>query len=298
MASFMGSAQRRDKPAPVWFCTESDRRRLRQPFSAAAGGRYTEDKKHGILTFSRNINYLVNTAAAAANGYKPLDKTWHRFNPMVTVAYDLSNTIHAYAKYATGYRAGGASSRTANYQAFDPEDVKSYEVGLKADFWDHRARLNLAGYIMQRKDSQVDLSTIQPTATGNFNNLVTFNAPGNTKIRGIEADLTVAPVEGLTLNASYAYAYTNVPLVPVTYREFTAAKDGEMKGMPGIAALAKPKKGEVTICAFAGFSSRAHRDRANAAAMKDPRMAKMMTRKPLFDMKRMRVGGFDLLVMM
>jgi iron complex outermembrane receptor protein len=165
----------------------------------------------------------VNTTAAAANGYKPLDKTWHRFNPMVTVAYDLSDTVHAYAKYATGYRAGGASSRTANYQAFDPEDVKSYEIGLKTDFWDHRARLNLAGYIMQRKDSQVDLSTIQPTATGNFNNLVTFNAPGNTKIRGIEADLSVAPVEGLTLNASYAYTYTNIPLVPVTYSEFTAA---------------------------------------------------------------------------
>ncbi|WP_442679165.1 TonB-dependent receptor [Sphingomonas sp. ASY06-1R] len=188
-----------------------------------AGGRYTKDKKEGILTYSRNINYQTNTAAATANGYKPLDKTWNRFNPMVTVAYDLSDNVHAYAKYATGYRAGGASSRTSNYQAFNPEDVKSYEVGLKTDFWNHRARFNLAGYIMDRKDSQVDLSTIQPTATGNFNNLVTFNAPGNTKIRGIEADLTVAPIEGLTLNASYAYTYTNVPLVPVTYREFTSA---------------------------------------------------------------------------
>jgi iron complex outermembrane receptor protein len=188
-----------------------------------AGGRYTKDKKEGILTFSRNINYLTNTAAAAANGYRPLEKTWNRFNPMVTVAYDFSDTIHGYAKYATGYRAGGASSRTSNYQAFNPEDVKSYEIGLKTDFWNHRARFNIAGYIMDRKDSQVDLSTIQPTSTGNFNNLVTFNAPGNTKIRGIEADLTVAPIEGLTLNASYAYTYTNVPLVPVTYREFTSA---------------------------------------------------------------------------
>ncbi len=190
-----------------------------------AGGRYTEDKKRGILTFSRNVNYQdpANAAIVARNGYAPLDEKWNRFNPMVTVAYDVSDNVHTYAKYATGYRAGGASSRTSNYQAFDPEDVKSYEVGLKSDFWDHRARFNLAGYIMQRKDSQVDLSTIQPTATGNFNNLVTFNAPGTTKIRGIEADLSLAPVEGLTLNASYAYTYTNVPLVPVTYREFTAA---------------------------------------------------------------------------
>jgi iron complex outermembrane receptor protein len=188
-----------------------------------AGGRFTHDKKHGVLHFSRNINYDTNPTAAAANGYAPLDKSWDRFNPMVTLAYDISNAVHAYAKYSTGYRAGGASSRTANYQTFNPEDVKSYEIGLKSDFWEHKGRLNLAAYIMDRKGSQVDLSTIQPTATGNFNNLVTFNAPGITKIRGIEAELTLKPVQGLTLNASYAYTYTDIPAVPVTYKEFTAA---------------------------------------------------------------------------
>ena len=189
------------------------------------GGRYTKDKKRGVLHFSRNINYddPANAAVLARNGYVPLDKSWSRFNPTATIAYDFSQSVHGYAKYASGYRAGGASSRTSDYRAFDPEDVKSYEVGLKADFWDRRARFNIAGYIMQRKDSQVDLSTIQPTATGNFNNLVTFNAPGTTKIRGIEADLTIKPVDRLTLNASYAYTYTDIPLVPVTYREFTSA---------------------------------------------------------------------------
>jgi iron complex outermembrane recepter protein len=186
------------------------------------GGRYTKDKKQGSLLFSRNINYAdpANAAIITRNGYTPLNKEWSRFNPLVTVAYDFSNSVHGYVKYATGYRAGGASSRTSNYQAFNPEDVKSYEVGLKADFWDRRARFNIAGYVMERKDSQVDLSTIQPTATGSFNNLVTFNAPGTTKIRGIEADLTVKPLEGLTLNASYAYTYTDVPPVNVTYTAF------------------------------------------------------------------------------
>lgn len=187
------------------------------------GGRYTHDKKQGKLLVSRNINYATSPAIAAANGYSPLDKTWNRFNPMVTLAYDATDAIHFYAKYATGYRAGGASSRSANYQAFNPEDVRSYEVGMKADFLDHRARLNVAGYIMDRDDSQVDLSTLQPTATGTFNNLVTINAPGTTKIRGIEADLTLRPVTGLTLTASYAYTYTKIPLVPVTYIERTAA---------------------------------------------------------------------------
>ena len=185
-----------------------------------AGGRYTRDKKQGALLFSRNINYQdpANAAAVAAVGYKPLDATWNRFNPMVTVAYDVNPDTHVYAKYATGYRAGGASSRTSDYRAFNPEDVKSYELGLKADFWNRRARINLAAYMMDRKDSQVDLSTIQPAPNGsNFNNLVTFNAPGTTKIRGVEADFTIKPVDNLTLGLSYAYTYFKVPPVSVVY---------------------------------------------------------------------------------
>ncbi len=187
------------------------------------GGRYTNDQKQGELLFSRGVNYQANPSIAAINGYSPLDKSWTRFNPMATIAYDFSNTVHSYVKYATGYRAGGASSRTSDYRAFNPEDVKSYEVGLKADFWDRRARINLAAYMMDRKGSQVDLSTVQPTATGNFNNLVTFNAPGTTKIRGLEADLTIKPSDALKFDFSYAYTHTDIPAVPVTYQEFTSA---------------------------------------------------------------------------
>ena len=192
----------------TWHATDS--------LSLILGGRYTEDRKQGELLFSRNINYRTDTVRATANGYKPLDEKWTRFNPMATIGYQANDDVYLYAKYATGYRAGGASSRTSNYQAFNPEDVKSYEVGFKSDFFDRRARFNIVGYLMDRKNSQVDISSVQFTATGNFNNLVTINAPGNTKIRGIEADLTVKPTDRLTLTAAYAYTYTNIPLVNIT----------------------------------------------------------------------------------
>jgi iron complex outermembrane receptor protein len=138
--------------------------------------------------------------------------------------------VHVYAKYATGYRAGGASSRTPNYLGFNPEDLKSYEVGLKTDFWDHRARLNLAGYMMDRKNSQEDLSFITFANSANVNVLRAVNAPGLTHIRGIEADLTVKPVDGLTLTASYAYTYTKVPLVPVSFSVTTPVPAGSPPG--------------------------------------------------------------------
>lgn len=166
------------------------------------GGRYTHDEKTGTLVTFRN----------AANGAR-LDKTWNKFNPMATIAYDVNPDTHVYAKWATGYRAGGASSRSPTYRGFDPETVTSYEVGLKADLFDRRARFNIAGYIMERKNSQVDFNAIFVSNGSNVNVLETVNVPGITKIRGIEADLTVKPVEGLTLNASYAYTYTKLPLV-------------------------------------------------------------------------------------
>lgn len=183
------------------------------------GARYTKDKKKGVLHYFRNLNYdlAANAAAVTANGYNPLNETWSRFNPMATIAYDVNDDVHVYAKYATGYRAGGASSRTANYEAFDPEDVKSYEVGFKANFLDRRARLNVAAYMMDRKDSQLDISFIQFAAGSSVNVLRTINAEGTTKIRGIEADLTLKPIDGLTLNASYAYTHTDVPLVPISF---------------------------------------------------------------------------------
>ena len=183
------------------------------------GGRFTHDEKTGRLTFSRNVNYdnPANAAVLTAAGYQPLNRSWDRFNPLAIVAWDVTRDLHVYAKYATGYRAGGASSRTQNYQPFNPEDVKSYEIGMKWDLLDHRVRFNLAGYAMDRKNSQVDVSSIQPFNGSNFNNLVTLNAPGVTKIRGIEADLTVNPFRGLTLTASYAYTYTNIPQIPITY---------------------------------------------------------------------------------
>jgi uncharacterized protein YbaA (DUF1428 family) len=50
--------------------------------------------------------------------------------------------------------------------------------------------------------------------------------------------------------------------------------------------LAVPKKN------IPAYRSRAHRDRVNAKAMKDPRLAKMMDAKAMpFDEKRMTYGG-------
>ncbi len=55
---------------------------------------------------------------------------------------------------------------------------------------------------------------------------------------------------------------------------------------------ARAKAGEAVVFSWILYSSKAHRDRVNKAVMKDPRIAKMMQMKPLFDSKRMVYAGF------
>ncbi|MBS0481307.1 MAG: TonB-dependent receptor [Proteobacteria bacterium] len=181
------------------------------PLHITLGGRYTKDKREGALTRVSNVA-------------TPWTFTYDhsRFDPMVTVAFDAAEGMNLYAKYSTGYRAGGANSRSSTFGAFGPEEVKAYEVGAKLDLLDRRVRLNVAGYIMDRTGTQIDFDNVDtapfladgvtPNPTFNLHTENTANAPGTSKIRGLEVELTAKPVDNLTLGASYAYTYTNIPV--------------------------------------------------------------------------------------
>lgn len=60
--------------------------------------------------------------------------------------------------------------------------------------------------------------------------------------------------------------------------------------------MAKAKAGETVVLSWIVYKSRAHRDRVNKRVMKDPRIAKMMSDPMPFDVKRMAMGGFKVIV--
>jgi iron complex outermembrane receptor protein len=66
---------------------------------------------------------------------------------------------------------------------------------------------------MDRSNTQFDFDQFDTNGASITNGAhieQTQNA-GNSKIRGVEADLTVKPTQGLTLGASYAYTYWKAP---------------------------------------------------------------------------------------
>ena len=164
------------------------------------GGRQTTDQKKGRL-------YKV----------KGLDAEWDmsldtsRFNPLAVVAWDATEDLNIYAKYATGYRSGGASSRSLTFREFGPEDVTSYELGTKYE--GDRVRVNTALFTMDRTGSQVDFSQVNfdPITQSTRNTLETLNAPGVTEINGFEVDSQLALTDELQVRAAYTYTDTQVP---------------------------------------------------------------------------------------
>lgn len=165
------------------------------------GGRFTWDDKSGVL-------YRVSNQVRDFR----FELSEQRFDPLVTARYDLTPDINVYATYSTGYRAGGANSRSLTYAPFASEEVESWEIGFKSTLFD-RVRLNVAAYDMVRTNSQIEFTLVAPDpVTGNNRNTVeTVNAPGDTDISGIEIDASVELAEGLRLSMAYAYTETSVP---------------------------------------------------------------------------------------
>ncbi|HEX4182062.1 MAG TPA: TonB-dependent receptor, partial [Caulobacteraceae bacterium] len=183
------------------------------------GLRWTDDNKDGQLYIINNAVPVNQFGQSGVLGFK---KGWSRVDPMVNIAADLTPDVQVYGKYSTGYRSGGANSRSLSYKPFNPEDITMYEIGAKTEFLDHRARFNVAAYTGTYKDIQVDFSAPYYSFDANGNVITsasttrtttdTINAPGTGQVHGVEADLTVLPpIEGLTMSASYAYNYVHIP---------------------------------------------------------------------------------------
>ena len=64
---------------------------------------------------------------------------------------------------------GGASSRSVTYRNFGPEDVKSYEIGAKTEWFDRRLRVN--GVLFDPAWTSVSAWTIQLALSNGANGL-------------------------------------------------------------------------------------------------------------------------------
>jgi iron complex outermembrane receptor protein len=167
-----------------------------------AGGRYTHDKKTGI------DNTIVSAAAPAATNSFVVDYSKGKFTYNLGANYKPNSDILLYGKYVTGFISGG---QFAGF-VFDPEQAKSFEGGVKADWFGRKLRTNLSLFTVKYTGLQLTTSGANIGSTNSNLTQVVLNA-GDARAKGFELETTIQPIRQLTFNASLGYTdfkYTRI----------------------------------------------------------------------------------------
>ncbi len=82
---------------------------------------------------------------------------WNKTTGRLVVDWQFTDYAMTYASVATGYKSGGFDGQSFDAfvtGAFDPEEITSYEIGLKGDFFDNSLRAEIALFHHELDDRQ------------------------------------------------------------------------------------------------------------------------------------------------
>jgi iron complex outermembrane receptor protein len=173
--------------------------------------------------FTRSIDAQVNQKSRT-----PLDTsgTWTKALPFMTVNWQATSNWSFYGQYAQGmyvpdlssfYSASGALSTALG--ALKPQTTTNYQIGT---VWHGRnISLDLDGYVIDVNNKIGTCTTVGCDTTLLVN-------IGKVHYKGVEGELSVMPVHGLSLfvNGSYNYAHSATTGAQIAKAPFTTAAGG------------------------------------------------------------------------
>ena len=133
--------------------------------------------------------------------------SWDDITYRIGVDHTLNDTTMVYATFSTGFKSGGfneqAGTLTTAALSFNPEEAESLEVGMKSDLLDNTLRLNLAAFIVEYSDLQLD--SVVPVAENPAGQESIITNAGEVTSWGLEADVMWLATEQLTIDATLGY---------------------------------------------------------------------------------------------
>lgn len=185
--------------------------------SLTVGGRFTKEKKD-FTWVQRDLEAIFGSPILGGTGSAAGSADWSNFTPALTARFRQSNDVMFYGSISKGFKGGGFNDGSGiprqQSQAYNPETLMNYEVGMKSTFRDRRVRFNAAAFAMRWKDIQVRAD--DPSTPNSFDPRVT-NA-GRAHSNGLELELSalLSPKFLLEANAAYLDSGYDEGVIPVS----------------------------------------------------------------------------------
>jgi iron complex outermembrane receptor protein len=231
-------------------------------FRVTPGIRYTNEEKDGeyVATVSGGlvtadttlINRRLGIARPQAYAASTSDGSW---SGQIAVSYDISEDVHLYGTWSQGFKSGGinmsgipntaAGTPSLVSAVVKPEDVTTYEIGLKTQLFDNLVVLNAAVFATVVENFQANVVDTGPGALRGY----LANAEKVT-LNGFEVDANSRSIGGFTFYANLAYtdakydSFANGPCPLERIGTATAACDLSGKELPGVSKWAGAFGGE------------------------------------------------------
>jgi iron complex outermembrane recepter protein len=172
--------------------------RLTDRFDIQFGGRKSDIEQ----TLAEEFSGPLWGGVLARSGLKISDDP---FTYLVTPRLRVSPDLMVYARFASGYRAGGINGDSAIGLAppgWIPDKTKNYEVGLKGQFLDRMLTVDASVYHIDWDDIQVQ--SVSSAGIGFISN------GGTARSRGLELSMSARPLTGLSLLATSTWTDAEV----------------------------------------------------------------------------------------
>jgi iron complex outermembrane recepter protein len=177
------------------------------------GLRYTTERKRIRM---KQDAILAGGAVVALGQRGPDSVSYKRPTWRVSLDHHFTPDVMAYASANRGFKSGGfnAAGGIAD-PAVRPEVLDAYELGVKADLFDHRVRFNPSFFYYDYRNVQVTTYTPQSQA-------IFLNGP-SAEVYGLDLDFTVRATSQLTLRGGLTVIHDrfgDFPNAPFNYSNF------------------------------------------------------------------------------
>ncbi|WP_184648033.1 TonB-dependent receptor [Sphingopyxis sp. JAI128] len=260
-------------------------------FTIQPGVRLNYDKKDGfyqrrvfagdgtpILFGPTDAITVARLGVFAPQEISPSFSDWN-FSYDLTATYKATPDLLFYATYAKTFKSGGINqngvpSNAANNPILDaatvkPESVNHYEAGVKAEFFDRKATLNVTAFRTDIKNYQANVNN------GQFGVLRGYLANADkVRTQGVEFDVSARPSERFRsyVNGAYTDAkykrFVDAPCPPELSGGTTAGA-GQAPSAPGTAGGISPANCDISGQRLPGVSKWAFSFGAEANAESD-----------------------------